>query len=126
MYLEGQIKDLGIVTALKFMRIDLFQSKAKSPEKQTFLNQWFQTGNFKKDLNKLKTAIIALTPDHLNSLVCVAIIKVVKNAEESLEKKDGEFLSLKAEVSNKICGQQYVIEADRIVRQSFFLANPLI
>jgi hypothetical protein len=38
---SGQVKDLGLVTALAMLRIDLFLSSAASPAKTNFINAWF-------------------------------------------------------------------------------------
>jgi hypothetical protein len=83
---ESKIRDLGILTVLAMLRIDLFVDNGSQENKSraVFMDKMFPDNNDFSCLSKIRTLIKNLQPNPTNSIVLIALQEIsrqLKNAK---------------------------------------------
>jgi hypothetical protein len=102
---RGRIKDLGILTALAMLRMDVFLDENKGKEQENLVKSWWSK---KSEVTKLKTMMKALEPDPVNSIVCLAIYLVFNLSNKSQLKGSDDTFKLPDDFMAKMLKPDFV------------------
>jgi len=80
---ESKIRDLGILTFLAMLRIDVFAAcpQGTNKEKTNLMNGLFKQQS--KDLNKLKKYMSEVEPNALSSIILIALHVILSSVDSS-------------------------------------------
>lgn len=125
---QAKIKDLGIITYLAMLRIDVFQaggsspeaSNSPSPESKNLIKAWYNSQNSQpaqqQDLRSLRQHVKNTRPDPRNSIVCLALVQVFRRIEQLVNQQQDSLLQLPQHFSAELLAQPFINELDTIIR----------
>jgi hypothetical protein len=119
---EAKIKDLGILTFLALLRIDVFadgqQGPGSSKAKGNLIKGLYakSAGELAKLMQAMEAGVRRIRPDAVNAIVCLALQQVCRHVAES------QPVRFSAEFEEAILAQYFMVELDQMLRASYLFA----
>lgn len=124
---EAKIKDLGILTFLALLRIDVFadgqQGLGGSKAKGNLIKGLYtkSAGELAKLVQAIEAGVRRIRPDAVNAIVCLALQQVCRHVAES-QPGVSQPASFSAEFEEAILAQYFMVEVDQMLRASYLFA----